>query len=61
MKKSCCGCKADGEFGCSLGFKQARKTIENVTYYGTIHFPIPAEDCPKPTTFKKLVELRLAK
>lgn len=51
MKRTCDGCKAL-EFDyekkrCGLRYKQEWKN----------HRPVPAEECPKPRTYKRLFEL----
>lgn len=60
MKKSCKGCKAllfDRDlFMCDLGYHIKTKLIE-VKPLGKILYPIPKENCPKPLTFKKHIEL----
>ena len=59
MKKTCFGCRAlDFDFRskrCELGYKQTGKYHRKQLWTE----PIPAEQCPKPTTyeaFSKLLE-----
>ena len=60
MKRTCFGCRALDWNGtqkrCDLGYKQSSK-YHRATLWSE---PIPAEQCPKPRTYGKLMELQEA-
>ncbi len=63
MKRSCFGCKAldkngDNTYYCSLHYQNAN--IYNIKT-GTVREVKPLEECPKPTSTKKLFDLLIKK
>jgi len=65
MKKICGGCRAywndGGRATCDLGYSINSVPInvmgkDGKVHIGAIYRPVPAEECPKPTTFNKLFE-----
>lgn len=66
MKKSCNGCKAfymDRYYGtCNLGYKIKNTRItSSISPAMTIPTCTPLEECPKPLTNKKLVQISLGR
>jgi len=61
MKRTCFGCRALDWNGrssrCDLGYKQSKKYHREQLRSE----PIPAEQCPKPLTYGKLLELEKEK
>jgi len=63
MKKTCLGCKALNSSGsdpfssCSLGFKLKHEP-KKIQGFGMTYFPIPTRSCPKPISYKSLIEYK---
>lgn len=53
MKRTCNGCRALDVTFCDLNYRVKRKYHRAWLYSETI----PAEECPKPKTYEKLMEL----
>jgi hypothetical protein len=58
MKRNCNGCRAlvdnsNGGFYCSLGYK-----IQSINKFDSTVGAKPTEECPKPKTYEKYLNLR---
>lgn len=64
MKKTCNGCAAfQFDYTCDLGYKINKKENPFNEMFGSVlktkaYSGIPQEDCPKPLTYKKYLELK---
>ncbi len=58
MKKSCAECRALDRERCSLGYKTTRRLVDSILFRKgkttTVH---PAEECPKPRTNDRFLQL----
>jgi len=56
MKRTCNGCKALEEFGCSLGYETIEKS-KSFKGFPTIYIRKPLEECPKPKTIREYMNI----
>ena len=62
MKRTCEGCRAFSNWGnfelqyCTLNFKTTTLIVKYKTLNGHYETKKPLEECPKPKTYKELIE-----